>query len=725
MTSRSGREMRELRRLALVRGVQTSYFDIRRTRRIPPPETLLAVLRALGEPLETFRDAPDALQRAEESAWNRFCPPVCAAWDGVPAPLALRVPRAAGDSRARIRISLEEGKKLESGCDLSRLPVAAAGKGAAGDCVEKRVPLPWKLPPGCHALRVELRGMRADATVVSAPRRAWSPPETERSGWGVFLPLYALHSRRSPAGGDLTDLRSLADWVEGLGGGAVATLPLLSACAPEPFEPSPYSPCSRLAWNEIYLDVERAPGFAECPEARALLSSASYREEAEGARKSPLVDHRRLLALKRSVLEPLARRFFRDGSDAGEGYRRFLAENPHIEDYSSFRAAWDGRGAPWPAWPSPLRDGILREDDFPAEGKRYHLFVQWALHRQLRELSSGPRKPLYLDLPLGTAYDGYDVWRNRDLFALDASSGAPPDDFFTRGQDWGFPPLHPGRSGDRGHAYFRACLASQMRYAGTVRIDHVMGLHRFFWIPKGAGPGEGTYIRYPAEELYAVACLESNRHGTRVVGEDLGTVPRYVRPAMARHGIRRMFVAQFGMSPKPERALAGIPKGSVAAVNTHDMPPFASFWKGSDIDDRVSLGLLDPAGAVREKALRRKVVEALSEYFRRKGRLPGKAGNPGAERALRAALAHLAESGAETVIVGLEDLWLEPAPQNTPGTWKERSNWVRKCRFSFEEFREMPEVVRVLEEIGRIRVTGPAFGCTIGGCMSNPDRRRR
>ncbi len=250
-----------------------------------------------------------------------------------------------------------------------------------------------------------------------------------------------------------------------------------------------------------------------------------------------------------------------------------------MEDYAAFRAAWDARKAPWPTWPAPARDGLLREGDFGGQAKRYHLFVQWALHLQLRELSSGPRKLLYLDLPLGASYDGYDVWRRRDLFALEASAGAPPDDFFTKGQDWGFPPLHPERSREEGHAYFRECLANQLRYAGTLRIDHVMGLHRFFWIPKGAGPAEGTYVRYPAEELYAVACLESVRHRARIVGEDLGTVPRYVRPAMARHGILRMFVAQFGLSPDPRRALGGIPRACVASVNTHDMPTFASFWK--------------------------------------------------------------------------------------------------------------------------------------------------
>lgn len=710
-------ELRDLRRLARLRGVQASYVDILHGRRAPPPETLLAVLRALGEPMETIRDAPDALRQAERRAWDRVCPPVCVSWDGAPAAFTLRAPRRAGDGRTRVRIALEGGGTADAAFDLSRIPASGAGSGTAGECVEKRILLPWKPPMGCHRIRVELAGrIRGEATLVSAPSRAWSPPEEERRGWGVFLPLYALHSCRSANGGDLTDLRELIRWVEGLGGHAVGTLPLLSACSPEPFEPSPYAPCSRLAWNEIYLDPEHAPGFAECREAKALLSSSAYREESERLRESPHVDHRRALERKRPVLEALARRFFRDGSCPDEGYRGFLAENPWMEDYAAFRAAWDRRGAPWPAWPAAARDGLLREGDFEGAGKRYHLFVQWALQLQLRGLSAGGRKLLYLDLPLGAGYDGYDVWRRRALFALDASAGAPPDGFFTRGQDWGFPPLHPERSREDGHAYFRECIAAQARHAGILRIDHVMGLHRFFWIPKGAGAAEGTYVRCPAEELYAVACLESNRHRARIVGEDLGTVPPHVRPAMARHGFLRMSVAQFGLSPGGCGALARIPERSVACMNTHDMPPFASFWKGLDIDDRVSLGLLDSVGASRERAARKKAVRELSSCLGIGGNGRRPRGSAAAKDALRGCLARLAASPAQTVIVNLEDLWLETAPQNTPGTWRERPNWMRKSRRSFEEFCALPEVAGTLSKIGRLRHRP---------MRSIPDRRRR
>ncbi|TFH33245.1 MAG: 4-alpha-glucanotransferase, partial [Deltaproteobacteria bacterium] len=217
MTSGSGKEIRGLRRLARFHGVQTAYFDIRHQRRTPPPETLLAVLRSLGEPMETIRDAPEALRRAESSAWDRVCPPVCVAWDDAPALLELRVPRGTENARARLHVILDTGEARETDCDLSLLPAAVPGTGTAGKHVVKRAPLPWKLPPGTHALRLELGGVNCGTTVVSAPSRAWSAPEGNGRGWGVFLPLYALHSRRSLGGGDLTDLRALMDRVEGMG----------------------------------------------------------------------------------------------------------------------------------------------------------------------------------------------------------------------------------------------------------------------------------------------------------------------------------------------------------------------------------------------------------------------------------------------------------------------------------------------------------------------------
>jgi len=706
VTAASTRETRWLERLAHAYGVQTAYSDITHRRIRVSPQTLLAVLKALGAPLEKAEDARDALREHEQARWRRPCNPVVVAWDGGSAELSLRLPRTLSDTRIGLHLRLEDGGVLHLPCDLSLLPTAQGAQVEGERYVVKTVDLPEGIPLGYHRLTAEIGGNTMETVVIAAPRKACE----SRKGaggrtWGVFLPLYALNSRRSLGSGDLTDLAALMEWVSGLGGRAVGTLPLLAAFLSEPFNPSPYAPASRLFWNEFYLDVARAPEFSTCTPARELMSSPGFREEVEALRASPLVDYRRGMALKRRVIKELALSFF-SGNDPGRqgAFREFLAANPELEEYAVFRATGETQRSPWPAWPESLRDRVITPEAYEDEAKRYHLYAQFVFDEQFGAISKRFRERgevLYLDLPLGVSYDSYDVWRNRDLFVLDVSSGAPPDDFFTQGQDWGFPPMHPERSREEGFRYYRACLRHQFRHAGILRIDHVMGLHRFFWVPKGMTAREGTYVGYPAEEFYAVLTLESHRNGVRVVGEDLGTVPPYVRPAMARHGLARMFVVQFGLSPDPGKTLRPVPAESLGCVNTHDMPPFASFWGGLDIDDRVDLGLLDEEGAREEREKRLRVKKALASFLRRTGWL-GK-DRPGAQEVLAAVLSYLAASKAGVVIVNLEDLYLETDPQNVPGTWKERPNWLRKARHGFEAFPEMPQVIRILREMDRLR----------------------
>ncbi len=502
-----------LGRLARAYGVQTAYYDITHKRVTASPRTILAVLRALGAPLEKAEDARDALRDHEQARWRRPCDPVVVVWDGGTGELPVRLPHTVSDARIDFRLRLEDGSVRELPCDLSRLP-AAQEKDVEGErYVMKKIELPGGLPWGYHRLTVEIRGKTAETLVIAAPRKAFIPPEdAENRTWGVFLPLYALTSQRSLGSGDLTDLASLMEWVSGLGGKVAGTLPLLAAFLSEPFNPSPYAPASRLFWNEFYLDVARVPEFSACPPARELFSSPAFLEEVDVLRASHLVDYRRGMALKRGVIEELARFFFA-GNDPGRqgAYRDFLAANPDAEGYAVFRATGEKQQSPWPAWPKPFKERVITPEAYDEEVKRYHLYAQFVFDEQFSAISRRFRErgeALYLDLPLGVSYDSYDVWRQRDLFVLDVAAGAPPDDFFTRGQDWGFPPMHPARNREDGYQYYRACLRHQLRHAGILRIDHVMGLHRFFFVPRGMTAQEGTYVRYPAEELYAVLSLE-------------------------------------------------------------------------------------------------------------------------------------------------------------------------------------------------------------------------
>jgi 4-alpha-glucanotransferase len=693
-----------LRQLAESYGIQTSYLDVAGRTHEATPEALLAVLRVLGAPLEREEQAAAVLQDRLAAEWRRPLNPVVVAWDGRGGAVDLRLPEAIAVSPLRCELQWETGG--ERSWDVAPAELTSSQVVKVGGVAYRslRLPLPEDLPPGYHRLVVHCASQPGECLIVSAPTRAHEP-EGAAAGktWGVFLPLYALRSQRDWGCGDFTDLQHLVQWVQRRGGGLVGTLPLLAAFLDQPFEPSPYSPASRLFWNELYLDVERIPELAQRPEARSEIDSHAFHQQREALRSTRLVDYRGVMAQKRRVLQRLSDAFFTDPQPGrAAACRRFIQDHPRVEEYARFRAAVERFGATWWVWPEGQRSGWLREGDYDETARRYHLFVQWQAHEQLAALAQQARTGgpgLYLDLPLGVNADSFEVWSERRLFALGASGGAPPDLFFTKGQDWGFPPLHPETLRAQGYRYLRDCLRNHMQYAGVLRVDHLMGLHRLYWVPQGLGPQQGVYVRYRPEEMYAIFALESVRHRTLLVGEDLGTVPPEVRPAMERHHVHRLFVVQYELQ---HAAGAGdLPEafpGAVASVNTHDMPTFSAYWRGLDLADRHDLGLLDEAGVREEEARRAQVRQALVRQLRAAGEL-GDAEDESA--VLRALFKRLARSDAAAVLASLEDLWQAIEPQNVPGTWKERPNWQRKAAHTLEELDRLPAVVEALRALNR------------------------
>lgn len=687
-------EQEDLRALAGLYGVQTSYHDAIGRWIEAAPDSLLAVLRALEAPVETMADVSEALRARREELEARVLEPVTVAWDGHSRGIDLHLGSGARASLA-CHLDLEGGERRGWVLDVAGLP---EGEGGA-----RRLTLPEPLPWGYHNLRIESGGRSQEALVISAPSRAYSD---QRSLWGVFLPLYALRTAGNWGAGDFTDLEALADWTAGLGGGVVATLPLLAAFLDEPCEPSPYAPASRLFWNEIYLDPRRLPEMEDCASTRRLIESPEFLREVEALRSAPRVDYPRLMALKRRVLEELARKFFGRSSERHDRFERFVRGKRDLEVYAAFRAVGDRRGEPWQSWPERLREGTLAPADFDEEDYRYHLWVQWACEQQIGAMAEAARRRgpgLYLDLPLGVHGSAFDVWRERALFSQGAAAGAPPDAFFTKGQNWGFPPLHPERLREHGYDHLISCLRHHLEHAGLLRIDHVMQLHRLFWIPEGMDASGGVYVTYPAEELWAVMSVESHRHQAMIVGENLGTVPPEVNEAMDRHEILGMYVVQYELQPGDPSGnweLRQPPARSVASLNTHDMPTFRAFWESRDVDDLQRLGFFDEEQARAERERRAEIRRGME------GELPGDPG--GGEQAVydavvRRRLEHLAASPARMVLINLEDLWRETEPQNVPGTSTERPNWQRKARLSFEELSTKPEVLDALRRVDELR----------------------
>ncbi len=698
---------RLLHQLACLYGVQTAYYDVNQQRKPASVDSLAAILRSLGAPVAGLQDVSSAWRQRRQALWQRLLEPVVAAWDGNPPLIQLRLPADLDETPLNCHLKLETGEEKTWQSVGTELPLVECVEIEGSHYLVKQLPLPTGLPLGYHQLTLSLGKKRTQTLIISAPVKAYLPTDKDSDRmWGVFLPLYTLHTDNSWGGGNFSDLETLAGWIAGVGGEVVATLPLLATFLDETFEPSPYLPTSRQLWNEFYLDIDKIPELKKCASAQAILESPSFKKEIKVLRNLPLVDYRRQMALKRRVLEKLCRCLFSRPSPRLDELEHFASMNPVTEDYARFRAAAEKQGAPWQSWPSPLRDALIADTDYSEESRRYHLYVQWLAHQQIEDISRRIRDKglkLYLDLPLGAHPNGYDVWREREAFTLGTSAGAPPDVVFTRGQNWGFPPLHPERIREQGYRYLVTCLHHHLKYAGILRIDHVMVLQRLFFIPNGMEARDGVYVRYRAEELYSILALESHRHKAVIVGEDLGTVPSYVRPAMKKYGLHRTYVVQYELA-SDQRRLSPIPSGAVASLNTHDMPPFTAFWQGRDIEERRRLGLLDSLGARAERDKFQSIKEALVTFLRKQGWL--REPEDDTFTVLTACLSFLAASRAQMVLVNLEDLWLETQPQNVPTTKDEYPNWRRKARYSFERLCQLPQVVDTLLTVNELRKRG-------------------
>lgn len=697
-------EKRLLHTLARFYNIQTIFWDAFGNLIQSPPESILGVLRILGAPVEQMDDLADALRQRRHFLYQRAIDPVLVAWNGGPLRLKLRVPSQFAAAEPRYRIVLENGELLEGSCHKDRETRPAERSVEGVRYVTQVVLVPEKLPLGYHQLHFEIAGLGFDSHCLSSPLQAYRAEEGRARQWGLFCPVYAISSAQTWGAGNFSDLQGLADFANQRGGHFVGTLPLLSAFLDEPFNPSPYAPVSRLFWNEFYLDISSIPELQRSPAAKAMIHSAGVQTDLQSLRAAPMIDYRRLMALKRKVLEELLRCLMSQACERRESFEQFAAADPVAQDYAAFRAKVERERKPWEHWRAANRDGRLEAADYDENDKQYHLFVQWQAREQMRALADKARAggpSLYLDFPLGVNRDGYDVWREREVFGLNASGGAPPDGFFTKGQDWGFPPLHPEGLRQQGYRYYIECLRHHLRHAGMLRIDHVMGLHRFYWIPHGFAATQGVYVRYRAEEFYAILTLESHRHEAQIVGENLGTVPPYVNASLAKHKIHGMHVSQFTVSANPANALAEAPDGTVASLDTHDTPTFAGFWNGDDIHDRMALGLLSTPEGDRQRRDRAASREAVTAYLRAHGWLEEEEPEPLA--VLRAWLCYLANGNADLVLVNLEDLWLEPLPQNVPGTWEERPNWKRKAQFSLEQIHQMDTVAEILKTIDQLR----------------------
>lgn len=562
--------------------------------------------------------------------------------------------------------------------------------------------LPTRLPYGYHTATVSVAGhgreVRGEQSLIVVPPACVSPDRgtNGRRVMGVIANLYAQRREHDWGIGDLGTLMSLVEWAAARGAAFVGINPL-HALFNRGWEISPYSPVSRLFRNPIYIDVEEVPELSHSEPARALLNDATTRRMLRDLRATPLVDYDGVIALKERVLLELHRTFLARGGARDREYTDFIAlRDPELTRFATWMAIARSAGMPdWRQWPE-----ALQSPDSPAvqafqaanhDHVDLYRWLEFQLQRQISAVAQRARTlgmpiGVYQDLAIGTHPGGSDTWMNPDLFLEGASVGAPPDPYSATGQIWGLPPMDPRALRKQRYRYWVQLLRRAFDHAGALRIDHVMGLFRMFWIPNGGTGKDGAYVRFPANDLLGILALESVRHDAMVVGEDLGTVPAEVPPALRKWGLLSSKVLYFERDQRGFKPASRYPKLALATANTHDMPTLAGFWTERDVELRRQVGLVrTPKDLEQEKRARTQDKTALLRRLDLEP--PRHYEEPHFPRKL-IARAHEFLCSSPAVLVGqsLDDLTGEVEPVNVPGVGPDAyPSWRRKSRMTIEE----------------------------------------
>ncbi|MEU8016031.1 4-alpha-glucanotransferase [Micromonospora parva] len=671
---------RRLAALANAHGVSTWYEDWRHRRVEVAPETVVGVLGLLGVDATSPTAIADALAAARAVDRN-----------ALPETVVLTHGRSRALPGPGV-LTLEDG---------GRRPVDGE--------------LPANLPLGWHRLACADR----EVTVVVVPRRLPVPPRA----WGWMLQLYALTSERSWGMGDLGDLAEFTEWAGANGAGLVLLNPLHAVGPAHPVATSPYSPASRRFVNPLYLRVSDTAAYrAADPATRAVV-------DALRPDRGPLIDYDKVWSAKRHALELL------------HPYARpvDLAADPALTSFATWCALAERHGNDWRAWPAQLRHpdapAVAEQRRQLADRVAFHAWLQQLCDEQLDAVTTAARAA---GMPLGVVHDlavgidpgGADGWQLADVLAQGVRVGAPPDDFNQLGQDWGLAAWRPDRLAATGYAAYRDMLRRALRHAGGLRVDHVAGLWRLWWVPPGGGAAEGTYVRYDAEAMLGILALEAHRAGAVVVGEDLGTVQPAVTRGLRGRNMLGSTVLWFARDDNGDFVPpARWPRNALATISTHDLPTAPGFLTGEHVRVRDELKLLGTDVAV-EQARAAADRDRLLTMLRAENLLPeptpqlpavtvasvGAEQRTDADPALPDANAtpddgevvvamHAALAASPTRLIGvsLYDVLGEVRQPNMPGTVDEYPNWRLPLPASVAQIREDPRVRRIADLLSDAR----------------------
>ncbi len=706
----AGIEPALLDRLAVAAGIAAEWWDITGHRHVVTADTKRALLSSMQLGVDSTADAQARLAELADARERRRLPPVIVARAGA----TIQVRIATGDATRTDRLGLRlarDGESEELLAPVIEALPANRTTAVDGRAVTQRVLALPPLPAGSHTLTLD-DYPDAVCRVLVAPEHCYSPAELRGGArrFGLAAHLYALARPGDQGIGDFTTLEEAGIATARAGGAIVGINPLHALYAEDRDRASPYHPSDRRFIDPIYIDVLRVPDLATSRKARALVEANAGAIAALAA--STEVDYASVWRMKRAVLEACFATFERRPADDPRvaDFAHFAnAGGTSLQRFATFEAiaAYHPR-LPWSRWPSglsrPDAPGVARFARQNRARIRFAMYLQWLADRQLSEAAahaqaSGLALGIYRDLAIGAAVDGAEAWASPEGLARGASIGAPPDPFSAAGQVWDLPPPIPGWLTNTAYAGFRDLVAANMRHAGALRIDHVMGLTRLFWIPDGATAVDGAYVRYPLEDMIGVLAQESHRARCLVIGEDLGTVPEGFRERMAAADILSYRVVWFERSAGAFNEPSRYPAQAATCVATHDLPTIAGWWAGADIDEKHALGRINENEVVQERGERRVAKEALATALGNAGVSSSAPIDPmhPHDAAITAAIHRFAcATPSALVLFQADDLAGETAALNFPGTDRERPNWRRKVGVRAATLWETPAGIATL-----------------------------
>ncbi|MBA6390653.1 4-alpha-glucanotransferase [Colwellia sp. BRX10-3] len=632
-------------------------------------------------------------------------------------------------------VGSEIGNEVVGSINVDDMPVIAETTIAKTQYCQYLLILPT-VEQGYYQLTISFGEAQASCPLIYAPKTCYSPQTASvNKVWGYTAQLYSLRSKSNWGMGDFTDLGKLVEKSAQQQAATIGLNPLHPLYQQNPAHRSPYSPSSRCFLNPLYIDVSKIPNYDFCELAQETVNNTAFQQNIANAKASKLVDYPAVAKLKFEITELLFEDFYLNQSNANKTdcYKKMSAEFDHFKQinghdlqrfatfdtlYEHFNLA-DENVYGWPDWPKSFQDpdseDVHKFKLSHAKRIEYFCFVQWVAHKQLSEVAQQTIDKdmaigLYLDLAVGCDGSGFDVWSDKEVYVAGASIGAPPDGMNPLGQNWGLTPINPVALQKQGYQPLVKALRSSMQYAGALRIDHILGLMRQYWVAPGMEADEGVYISFPWDDILRIISLESRRNNCVVIGEDLGNVPEGFSETIQNSGLLSFKVLFFerwesGLFKRPDN----FPTQSIVTIATHDTSTLAGWWQGRDLQWRQQLNLYpnDEAGHADRNARaseRENLIAALNDLqvidMSKAPQLDPAVMNTELSIGVQK---YLAASPSHIQLIPLEDALEIPEQVNIPGTIDQHPNWLQKLPVSLEDFSQTPSVMAIAQAMNIAR----------------------